>query len=326
MLIGFTHQFTGTFSMEESMKNRQMLGALAVLGVALSAQAGQIYVFESDAQGFNTKNYFYDTGEEVVAFDAQFTNETAEKSIAFLRSKTRSPLTYIVVTHPSPDKFNGLEAFRKAGAKIVMSERAKAVIPSVHAYKKYYFVNMAKMFTEEFYPSLQQPDITFSGRKILALKGGSIDLRELAGSAVSINHVVAYIPERRVLVVGDILHPKVHAWLEGPIVEEKTAYSTEKWVKTLQELKDLHKPDVTVYPGRGEAAPLGQAVDAQIHYLREAERITRRYVNALTGIGFAAEKKVDYIALTKVFETTFPDYGLSYMVTYGAYGLVNSLR
>ena len=56
---------------------------LLILGTSCASQdvaagsIGNIYVFESDGNGFNTKTVFYDDGKEVVAFDAQFTEQTA---------------------------------------------------------------------------------------------------------------------------------------------------------------------------------------------------------------------------------------------------------
>ena len=38
---------------------------------------GTLYTFDSGEAGFFTKTYFYDTGQEVVAVDAQFTPELA---------------------------------------------------------------------------------------------------------------------------------------------------------------------------------------------------------------------------------------------------------
>ena len=55
------------------------------------AEGGALYTFDSGEAGFFTKTYFYDTGEEVVAFDAQFTPELAEAAIASLREQTDSP-------------------------------------------------------------------------------------------------------------------------------------------------------------------------------------------------------------------------------------------
>ncbi|MGH2615900.1 MAG: hypothetical protein ACRDJC_11715, partial [Thermomicrobiales bacterium] len=44
------------------------------------AAGGTLYTFDSGAEGFFTKTYFYDTGSEVVAFDAQFTPELAQRA------------------------------------------------------------------------------------------------------------------------------------------------------------------------------------------------------------------------------------------------------
>ena len=97
--------------------------AVTTYGQSQHVPRGKIYTFESDANGFNTRTYFYDTGDEVIAFDAQFTPALAEKSIEFLRSETNSPVTQVVITHPSPDKFNGMSAFQKLGARVVASKR-----------------------------------------------------------------------------------------------------------------------------------------------------------------------------------------------------------
>ncbi len=71
----------------------------------------RIYVFESDANGFNTKTIFYDNGTEVIAVDAQFTEDLAEKAISFFSERTQNLITYLLVSHPNPDKFNGISVF-----------------------------------------------------------------------------------------------------------------------------------------------------------------------------------------------------------------------
>ena len=144
------------------MKLQKASGIVALLasswGYALSNLATpstslkspkKIFVYESDGNGFNTKTIFYDYGDEVVAVDAQFTPALAEKSLAFLREKTQNPLTYLIITHPNPDMFNGIPVFQKNGAKVIASNETAKAMAGVHAYKKYYFVNIAKMFTED---------------------------------------------------------------------------------------------------------------------------------------------------------------------------------
>lgn len=290
------------------------------------ADKGQVYVFESDGNGFNTKTVFYDNGAEVVAFDAQFTPALAEQAIAFLRQKTPNPISYLVVTHPNPDKFNGLDTFKRAGAKIVASESTAEAMPSVHAYKKYYFVNLAKMFTEETYPQLGQVDITFNGALDLELDSGEkIRLSELSGPGVSSTQTAALILSANALIVGDLIHHKAHAWLEGGIADGKPTPQLASWIKNLQELTQRYgRTNPMVYGGRGQPVSLEIAAPAQIAYLKAADKIVGDYVAAL-GVrkseisGDAAGQH--WMALQKAFEQAFPDYALSYMIQYGVYGL-----
>jgi glyoxylase-like metal-dependent hydrolase (beta-lactamase superfamily II) len=181
----------------------------AAIMTSVVGQASTLYVFESDANGFNTKNYFYDTGD------------IAKKSIEFLRSKTESPITHLVITHPNPDKFNGSSEFAKEGAKVIASQLTAKNMKPVHDYKKYFFVNIAKMFTEATYPTLGEPDETFDeSLEIVLSNGEKIVLKELKASGVSTNQTIALIPGVKAVVVGDLIHHQAHAWLEGSQVYE----------------------------------------------------------------------------------------------------------
>lgn len=289
-----------------------------------------MFSYESDAGGFNTKNFFYDNGEEVVVFDTQFTPELAKKSIALLRSKTKNPITYVVITHPNPDKFNGMSEFQKLGAKVIASERTADSMKGVHEYKKYFFVKLAKMFTEETYPKLSIVDITFKDNYELKLKNGEvINLRELSQPGVSSNQTVALIPGANAAVVGDLVHHGVHAWLEGGIVNGKPTPTLSGWTHDLEELQSLlqNSRQTIVYGGRGDSATIGDAVKSQIAYLKKADTIVDDYIARLGSrkAELQGDKAGDhYKALQSDFEKAFPGYGLGYMIQYGVYGLVNS--
>lgn len=297
-----------------------ILTLTASIALSTTAPAGQIHVFTSDANGFDTKTYFYDDGREVVAFDAQFTPALAEQALLFLKERTKSKLTHLVVTHPNPDKFNGLGVFKAAGAKVVASRATAAAMPGVHAYKKYYFVEMAKMFTNETYPELGTIDVTFEQDLDLVLKSGArIALRELQGPGVSSNQTVALIAGANALVVGDLVHHEAHAWLEGGIVDGKPTPTIASWIKDLEEVQTrFARSNPTVLGGRGNPAPLATAVPQQIEYLRKADDLVGAYVKGLSGA------QPDFAKLQTTFEAAFPSYTLGYMVQYGAYGLVGT--
>lgn len=290
---------------------------------------GTLYTFESDGNGFNTKTFFYDTGSEVVAFDAQFTPEYAQQAIEHLRTGTDNPITFVVVTHPNPDKFNGLSAFADEGAQAVASVATAEAMPGVNDYKKAFFVG-AGMFTDETYPALGTIDQTFEGETTLELGDGkTVELVELGEPGVSSTQTVAFIPELNALIVGDLVHHKAHAWLEGGIVDGMATPTIDGWIADLRELEERFagEPEPMVYGGRGEAAPLSVAVADQIAYLERADQIITDFV---AGLGDRKDELNGptagdhYAALQAEFEAAFPDYALGYMILYGAYGLANS--
>jgi glyoxylase-like metal-dependent hydrolase (beta-lactamase superfamily II) len=287
---------------------------------------GALYTFTSDAGGFDTHSFWYDTGSEVVVFDAQFTPQLAERLLGEIRGKTKSPVRYLVISHPNPDKFNGAEVFRKAGAKVVASEATAAAIPGVHEYKKYFFVKIAKMFAEADYPQAPAIDLTFRGEYRLALTGGEVELRELKNAGVSSTQTVAYIPALKALIVGDLVHHRAHAWLEGGVVGGQPKPDLSAWKAALGELRAFG--GATVYGGRGEPAPVEEAVRDEIEYLTRAEAIVSEYIAALGSKKgeLGGEKAGEhYKKLAAKMGEAFPGYALPYMIEYGVYGLANSI-
>jgi glyoxylase-like metal-dependent hydrolase (beta-lactamase superfamily II) len=289
--------------------------------------SGSMAQFTSDAAGFDTHSYYYDTGKEVVVFDAQFTVELAEALIADIKAHTASPIKYVVISHPNPDKFNGAPAFQAMGAKVVASEATASAIPGVHEYKKYYFVEVAKSFTEATYPAEAKVDITWSGDFSLPLEGGAkVELHELTNPGVSTTQSVAYIEAEDALVVGDLVHYKAHAWLEGGIREGKADPDLGAWKLALDELMAFE--GATVLGGRGESATVSEAVAEQKAYLDGASKIVGDYV---TGLGantselFGEKAGEHYAKIGDQFAAAYPDYELRYMIDYGVYGLVNEV-
>src|SRR5215218_10341401 len=314
---------------------------LTTLAVALSparaqeaspvtgSAGGALYTYDSGEAGFFTKTYFYDTGSEVVAFEAQFTPDLAEAAIASLREQTANPITYLVLTHPNPDKFNGAPAFQKEGAAVIASEATEAAIPGVHDYKKAGFVGMG-MFTEETYPPQASVDETFSDTHTIELGDGkTVQLAELSEPGVSSTQTVAFIPELNALIVGDLVHHQLHAWLEGGIVDGQATPTIDGWIRDLRELESefAADPEPTVYGGRGEPAPLSEAVADQITYLERADQIVTDYV---AGLGdkqaeLSSDKASEhYAAIQAQLAEAFPDYAFPDMIGFSVYGLVNA--
>jgi glyoxylase-like metal-dependent hydrolase (beta-lactamase superfamily II) len=290
---------------------------------------GRLYTYDSGEAGFFTKTYFYDTGSEVVAFDAQFTPELAEAAIGLLREQTDNPITSLVITHPNPDKFNGAPVFQDAGATVIASEATTEALPGVHTYKKAGFIGMG-MFTEETYPQQATIDQTFTGTHTIELGDGkTVELRELSQPGVSSTQTVAFIPELNALVVGDLVHHNLHAWLEGGIVDGQATPTLEGWIADLREMEETFaaEPEPTVYGGRGEPAPLAVAVADQIAYLETADQIVTDYIAGLDDAKAALsgpDAAEHYAAIQAKLAEAFPTYAFPDMIAFSVYGLVNS--
>ena len=283
--------------------------------------------FTSDSAGFDTHSFWLDTGREVVVFDAQFTEGLANQLIAEIHAKTKSPIRFVVVTHPNPDKFNGAAAFQAIGAKVIASESTAKAIPGVHAYKKYYFVNVAKSFTDATYPAQAKIDLTFNGDFELPLVGSiKVKLHELAHAGVSTTQTVAFVPSMNALVVGDLVHHQAHAWLEGGIVNGKPVPDLASWKLALEELRSY--AGATVYGGRGQTATVDDAVTAEEAYLDRMTVLITKYVAALgpAKSELSGPNAGDhYKKIAALAAQEFPDYALPYMIEYGAYGLIDQI-
>ena len=302
--------------------------ALTALAVAACDSAAlpetvppvEVHTWTSGGEGFDTHSHWIDTGAEVVVFDAQFTPALAEAVLADIQATTDSPVRYVVVTHPNPDKFNGAPVFQAAGAVLVASEATAAAMPGVHAYKEAYFVG-AGMFEAGSYPALPQVDLTFSGSLTLDT-AVPVTLTELSSPGVTSTQTVAVAGNA--VFAGDLTAGQAHAWLEGAILDGVATPYIDGWLAALDELAALAPAGAVLYPGRGAILPVQKAAPAQQDYLRTADRIVADYVAgldeplaALTGPDAGSH----YAALTAELEAAFPAYDLGYLVTYGVYGL-----
>lgn len=292
------------------------------------ATAGTLGSFTSKANGFDTHTYYYDDGQEVTVFDTQFLPALTQGMLDQIGGETDSPVTRLVITHPNPDKFNGIKLLHEIGATSIASKATAEAISGVDAYKRYFWVEVAGTFTNETYPQIEAVQQTFSGTHVIGLASGeTITLIELENAGVSTTQTVARIDATGDLIVGDLVHHRAHAWLEGGIANGSPAPDLNAWKGALSELSALGD---RVYGGRGEqAVPVAQAVAAQTEYLNGMSELVDLYIDGLGDK--AAELGGDtaqehYNALQIRAAEAYPDYALPYLIGYGIYGLVNSRR
>jgi hypothetical protein len=219
-----------------------------------------IFGFDPGPEYFHTKSFFYDNGEEVIAFEAQASPELAKKSIAFLRSKTKNPITWVVLLQPGPYETNGVSAFHAIGAKVIASKKT---------------VDALTLQSDNV-----KIDSVFDLAHRLELKNGQvIILKDLLKSGSSSNHTVAYIAEEEAVFLSGLVHYQSHAWLQGHLINGRNIPTFQSWIDDLNELNKMLKrdPEITVYGSRGKLVNLPTVVYEQTRYLKAAYPIILNY-------------------------------------------------
>jgi glyoxylase-like metal-dependent hydrolase (beta-lactamase superfamily II) len=245
-----------------------------------------IHEFSAGPEYLNTKNFFYDNGEEVIVFDAQLSPALAKKSIAYIQTKTKSPITWVVVLQPGVFQFNGISAFQEIGAKIIASRQTVDAMQAEYDLQKKHFLEGAGKsvgFAELSWPELPRIDSVFEGSHVLELKNGqTIVLKELSKPGASAHHTVAYIVEEEAVFVSDLIHYQTHAWWAGHPINGRNIVTIQSWLDNLNELNKIFKRDteITIYASRGKLVNLPTAVFEQTRYLKAAYPIIINYVSA----------------------------------------------
>jgi glyoxylase-like metal-dependent hydrolase (beta-lactamase superfamily II) len=189
--------------------------------------------------------------DSVVVVDAFASEEGAERLLAEIRSRTKNPIRFLVLTHFHSDHAGGAAVFARAGATILAHE-------NVRAWERREWQTDLDARAKERYAKLRLPDVTYRDKVTLWLGDRSVEVVHRPGHTGS-DSLVA-VPEARILFGGDLIQKRTIPGLRFA--------NTADWMQTLDGLlKD--DPDWTFVPGHGA---VGHALDL---------RLFRDYLNSL---------------------------------------------
>ncbi len=182
-------------------------------------------------------------GEEaVLVVDAFGSEAAAERLLSEIRSRTRLPVRFAVLTHYHSDHMSGNAALSRAGAAVLAHE-------NVRAWARREWQTDLDPAVRPRYAGLRLPDVTFRDRVSIDLGGRTVEVVHRAGHSDSDSLVL--VPDVKVMFTGDLFSRRC--------VPGMNFARTDAWIETLGELLRDY-PDWTFVPGHGET---GKALDVR---------------------------------------------------------------
>jgi cyclase len=200
--------------------------------------------------------------DAVLVIDTLISAKEADRFIADIRKVTDKPVKFVVNTHHHLDHAWGNCQFVKLGAAIIGQENARGFLTEAKqsfAHPEKFGLTAKDLEGTE----LQGPTITFSDSMTIDLGNVTVELR-YPGTTHTNDSITAYVPEDKVLFVGDILFNRYHPYMADCDVS--------RWQQVLGELQTT--PAVKIIPGHG---PVSEKIDLENlkTYLREFDALAR---------------------------------------------------
>ncbi len=205
--------------------------------------------------GHNITSGFIVTAQGVIAVDTGGSLKDAQAIITAIRKVTDKPVIYAVNSGGQDHRWFGNDYFRQLGAKLVASEAAARDMRERGDAQ----LDTARQLLKESIAgtNLVYPDITFQDRYTLPVDDQRIELIH-TGGAHTPGDIVVWLPQHSIVFAGDTVFTQR---LLGV-----TPGSSERWIKSLEYLRDTLKPGVVV-PGHGHVTDMNEALRDSYDYL-----------------------------------------------------------
>ena len=195
----------------------------------------------------SSNSTFVVTPDGVLVFDADI--RTANQTMAAVRKTTDKKIKYVVISHPSGDHATGAWHFREDKPLVIGSRKQ---MRDLYQQERAEFLerrgSTAAQFAAYKGAELVPPEIGFDGALTLQFGGLTFQIIE-EGSAHSTSDVTLFVPQRRVMMMGDLLNTEIHP---GPGESAQVFFSNARnWIVLLDRMIARQLPVDTYIPGHG---------------------------------------------------------------------------
>lgn len=222
-------------------------GASAPVRMTPVKLADNVYMLQHSQGSGNSTVIFTDQG--VVVFDFHIDN--ADQTLAFIRKTTDKKVKYLITSHSAGDHASGAWHFREDAPAWIAT---KNQVHDLQMQEREEFLERKKS-NDPRYAAYQKgepltPTIGIDGPTTLYFGGLTFQITP-EGRAHSTGDLTVYIPQRRVMLMGDLLDTEIHP---GQGESAGVFFSNVGgWIKVLDNIMARSLAVETYIPGHGPA-------------------------------------------------------------------------
>jgi glyoxylase-like metal-dependent hydrolase (beta-lactamase superfamily II) len=208
--------------------------------------APDVYALQNSIGSSNAA--FVVTSDGVLVWDADI--KSADQVLAAIRKTTNKKIKYIAISHPAGDHATGVWHYRE-DKPIMISTRKQMRDLYMQEAVEFEERKASNNPAQAAYKSaeLVKPDFGFEGSLTLQFGGLTFQFTE-EGNAHSPSDVTLFIPQKRVMFMGDLLNSDVHP---GRGESANVFFSNpRRWIAVLDRIIARRLPIDTFVPGHGQ--------------------------------------------------------------------------
>jgi cyclase len=194
-----------------------------------------------------------------------------------IRKVTDKPFRHVVITHSHPDHYNGTQYF--PGAEVISHPQVRAaILKDVQAGGPALWPKREGQAMGNEPRKIITPDMTFDGKITLYYGPTVIEFLQL-GPAHTYGDTIVYLPQHRVMWLGDIAFFGVAPWLHEA--------NPSRWIETCRKIEGM--PVDIIVPGHGPIGGKAELADMRgyLELLKKESKI--RFDKGMSAGAAAAE-------------------------------------
>ncbi len=230
-------------------------------------------------RGFISNAYFVVTEDGVLAIDALSTYELGKELVETIRSVTKKPIRFAVITHYHTDHFYGVGAFKEEGAVIIAHEWAFDYLSQPSSYS--FYRSRQKLLKEHMKGTkMIPPDITITQGLDIHMGNKNFVVRHYC-KAHTPGDIVIWMPDEKILFSGDIVFDGRLPFLGSG--------NSKTWLVCLKKILELD-PKILL-PGHGKPMLTKERIRDRVKWTYKYIDDLRRTVRKMIEDG----QDVDYV-------------------------------